>query len=326
MANRGIDYHDYEKYMTYPLRRIGLWRDFATACNTILGRNIDEMRRRIGKLRESALNRKGDIISQILYLPDVNNPAIQVDTDLPPIDLNVGDIIPKAYITSVENICPGPTDPPSTDYFNLLFYSPSGNQCTWRMPINAVQEHQLIMNSLYLYGFNYLNNTFSDKDLQRLYENLNMLWWENGEDDIFIHFIGFVKNMELNLVPLWSIDDGTDYISVLEEFSSFTIPASQGGNYYLTSHVEIQYDITQQIYGINLDEIETLFYLLAPINLVMERITGVETVNLNIDIAIIAQASLIDYGVIHPARTVTLDIDVGCVASTTVYCYGSYSN
>ena len=297
MASSNSDNFDFKKLLAKPLLRDPIWCDLSEACNKVLGREVEERRRRLQSSRESSKNRKGDILSQIKYLPEIGKPAIENLTGNPTSELNTGDTISKAIIKRIYNNVAKYGAASVQDYFEVEFKSPKGKTLTWLLPIDATQERELLVKNAYNLGFDFFNTELSTEDYQRLYEYLNMFWGENGLDDKFIKFIGFIKNLRLEMLPLWSLDDGTDIISILETLNNRVLPASKGGNWYLTSHVEIRYDLKLQLQGLDLKELERLFYLFAPIMLVLERIVGSIDVDMKINVANSVQLEVINYGV-----------------------------
>jgi VCBS repeat-containing protein len=328
MSVKGPDFFDIKDLLSAPLRRNPMLRDLAEVCNQVLGREVEERRRRLAKSRESVKNRKGDIISQIKYLPEDDKPALEFDTGNPVV-IETGELIPKAKILRVISNIGLQGAPSAIDYFEVEFVSKSGKRARWFMPIDAPQERDLLIKNSYMLGFDFFNTKLSSEDYERLYEYLGMFWPENGLNDQFIKFIGFIKNMKLEMVPLWSVDDGTDIISILEEFSSDVHPASLGGSWYLTSHVEVRYDLKKHNsdYPIDFDELERLFYLFAPIMLVMERIVGSIDEIINIGVGVVTQAEIINYGQedwFNP--TIYFKTYVALVVQSAIYNYGISTN
>lgn len=283
MAGIESSFLDYKNILATVLRKDAVWTDLAEACNKVLVKEVDERRRRLTATKDGQRNRKGDVLSEIIYLPEDGKPAVFTDTgEISP--LIKGDVIPKAIITRVINNGNyfGQTD--QIDYFEVEFQTTDRRQIKWLLPTQAPQERSQLISNAYALGFDFFNTNLSTKDYERLYEYLGNFWPQNGFSDNFIRFIGFIKNLKLEGLPLWSLDDGTDRISVLEVDDPSQKHASQGGQWYLTSHVELRIDVDQQNlnYPINLTELEELFYLFAPIMLVLERI--VFSVNANLSL------------------------------------------
>jgi hypothetical protein len=104
------------------------------------------------------------------------------------------------------------------------------------------------------------------------------MYWPEGGTIQLANFIGFIKNIRFELIELWTnyvpgFSDGSYVYPSLEEFSNVMSPVWEGGSYFPTSHVEIRYDINSENTP-DLSEIRQLFYLLAPIDLVLQRISA----------------------------------------------------
>lgn len=166
---------------------------------------------------------------------------------------------------------------------------------------NATQDRQILVNESILNGFNFYSDFLTDEDYQRVVDYIGSYWQENsGHTTDFINFIGFIKNIRLQLNPLWSKDIGEgenfDFYPFLEEYDSNMKSIRLGGDNFLTSHVEIEYD------ALISDKIDTdlihLFYLLAPANLVLQRLLGVINVEERYSIKAIGDIMLIESGYI----------------------------
>jgi hypothetical protein len=329
MTVNGPDHFTYKNLLSPVLLKMPAMKELADVCNEVLGREVEERRRRLAKSRDSVKNRKGDILSQIEYWPEADKPAIDLATG-DAIPLVPGERIGKAKIIRVINNTGLRTTKNQglPDYFEVEFTTPTYSRVRWLMPINVPQERSIMIKNAYLMGFDFYNTSLSDEDYQRLYEYLGMFWPENGIDDNFIKFIGFIKNLKLEMEELWSLDNGTDEITVLEQIHDDSFKASNGGSWYLTSHVEVLYSLREQSsdYEINLDEIEKLFYLFAPIMLVLERITGYIDELLKIYIGSAAQAEIINYSVMSSDIDVITKITDIPVVQAEVINYASMSH
>ena len=86
--------------------------------------------------------------------------------------------------------------------------------------------------------------------------------------------MGFIKGIRLNIVPLWAPNDGAPTYTKLVPYNNDpalgTIPVWQGGTWFPTSSVQIEYNIFEG--NLNLEEIKSLFFLMAPIHLVLSRL------------------------------------------------------
>lgn len=162
------------------------------------------------------------------------------------------------------------------------------------VPLNAIQERHYLIKNAKLLGFDFFSDTLSNEDLQRIVKFAATYWPEAGNEN-FIRFLNFIKNIELEMVQLWSLenDDSEDF-EILEEFSAGEMtPVWEGGGHYPTSHVELQYDPIKYT-SIDINDIHQLFYLLAPIHLVLERIAATLHSE-QFTLALAAQLQMISY-------------------------------
>lgn len=147
----------------------------------------------------------------------------------------------------------------------------------------ALHDRSVLVDSARLQGFDYYSDFLSDQDFARIVDYVSAYWSTgSSESPEFIKFIGFIKNMSLELTQLWTIDKGDNATSddpiisrydFLEPYDDTMLPVYKPtGKHYPTSHVALTYDasISQTID----QDIIHLFYYLAPIHLVLERITG----------------------------------------------------
>lgn len=319
---------DFKKLLTTPLRRPQFMLDLAQACNQVIGKEVEERRRRLEHSRDSVKNRKGQTVSWFDYLPEDDKPAYDLVTGEPVENLKVGEAIPNAKVLRAISNIGIRGEESATDYLEVEFTTKQGRKARWLMPMSAPQERSLLLSNAYMLGFDFYNTTLSDEDYQRLYEYLNMFWPENGMDDKFIQFIGFIKNLKLSLEPLWSQDNRTDDIRILEEINETRQKITDKGDWYLTSHVAIHYNIREQnsIYPIDLDEIERLFYLFAPIMLVLERIVGEIDVLIDMYRVPVPVADVVNYGIGGLDYDIYIDHLHFAVTDVSITNYGIYTD
>lgn len=291
---------NYLRILARKLQNVPAWRDMALACNEVLGNEIDQRRRKLEKIRDSVKYRRGDTLTRLAYYPESDKLAV-IEATREVIDIPIGTIIDTAIVKNVARNIAFYNHPDTTDYLDLSF-TYDGVACRWLKPVNITQERDALLKNSYIMGFDFFNTKLNDEDLQRLYERVQMYWPESGASDKFMKFIGYIKNMRLDLVFLWtedsdefpSDDPDTEY-PYLEPFDPTTMTSvKDGGNNWQTSHVEISYNLDQfnQFYVLNLDDIEQLFYYFAPIILVLERITGTIDIETPIGVAIAPTALL----------------------------------
>lgn len=165
----------------------------------------------------------------------------------------------------------------------------------------TLKELPILQANARFHGFSFFSDQFTAEDYARINDWVELYWPEGGTEN-FVRFIGFVKGMLLDIDQLWSdevpgthdayeasvVPDGagvlpipaqisnTDYYPRLEP-NNGEIPVWNGGAAFPTSHVQIRYDMVLHLErGIVMDaaEIFHLFYYLAPIHLVLQRIVA----------------------------------------------------
>lgn len=170
------------------------------------------------------------------------------------------------------------------------------------VPFRSVHERGVLINGARSMGFDYFSDRITDEDYARIYKFIGEYWQDSGTED-FVAFMGFIKNMRLEIDQLWTRDKGDNATSddvelrkysFLEIFDPSTmLPAWAGlitqegidtnktpqGMDYPTSHVAISYDIAVS-QSLDLFDLVNLFYYLAPIHLVLERINAAVNVEI----------------------------------------------
>lgn len=169
----------------------------------------------------------------------------------------------------------------------------------------ALQDRDILIKSANFSGFTYYSDFLTDEDFARISDYVNAYWPKTGNPE-FINFIGFAKNLALSMNTLWTEDKGDNATSDDPNISKYdslevyqegiTNPVWKGGVWYPTSHVEINYDalLSETID----DDLILLFYALAPIQLVLERISGAINFNANYSYIPHAELFLVDSGYI----------------------------
>lgn len=313
---------DYAKILSYKLRQVPAWRDFAKSCNEVLGKEVDDLRRKLEKVRDSVKYRRGDTILNTVYKPDTSKKAVYRDTrEIADIPENY--VIPSAKVRNVVKNIAYYGSPGTTDYLEIEFVY-EDRATAWLKPIEIPQERDILLKNSYIAGFDFFNTKFSDEDLQRLYEFIQIYWPESGTNDNYMKFIGFIKNARFDLVNLWSYDDGTDTFPELEPRTAKTVPAYEGGKHYLTSHVEIRLDLAQfgQYYTVDLNDLETLFYYFAPIIVVLERVVlYLEYPDAVINVGTTTQMTLASFASDYPEDSFEATIRLAKTAQNSFHFY-----
>jgi hypothetical protein len=277
---------DYIRIIADKMRNVPAWKEMAEAARQILGSEVDDRRRKLQKIRDSVKYRRNDVLVNVDYTPEADKPMVDEITGVPFIPNATSIQFRTAKVVNVIKNLSNYIQKDTVDYLDLRV-SYNGRDYRWLKPFQSPQERDILLKNAYRLGFNFFNTKLSDEDLQRLVEFIQMYWNEAGTDDNFMKFIGFIKNTRFDLVALW-----TDGPAESPDLSTANLPAFQypyleardnatksvkdGGTNWLTSHVEIDYDLAQfnQFYTVNLDDLEQLFYYFAPIILVLERIVG----------------------------------------------------
>lgn len=170
---------------------------------------------------------------------------------------------------------------------------------------NNLKDRDVLINGARYHGFDYYSDTLSTADYGLLNNWIEYFWPESGTQS-YVRFMGFVKHMELFADPLWTTEVGIggvdDTHPYLETQAGQLKPVWNGGDNYPTSHVQLRYD-SVEFNDVDVDDLFRLFYLLAPINLVLERIVG------DIDAGVIRlRSSAAGYiGLVETARSDNLD-------------------
>lgn len=166
----------------------------------------------------------------------------------------------------------------NADGSDTLYVQLPGGRGTYSVQIPNIKDRETLINESRRHGINYFSDTLGDEDYARIVEWVEKYWPTN--DTNFVNFMGFIKNMRLDIHQLWSQEDDDDEYPFLERFYSKTMypnvldqPDNAGHKFYPTSHVELTYDVLLTPDPDFVDLIK-LFYLMAPIHLVMERIVA----------------------------------------------------
>jgi hypothetical protein len=147
----------------------------------------------------------------------------------------------------------------------------------------ALQDREILVDSAIINGFDYYSDYLGDEDYARIHDYIAEFWGDGGiQKSNFVNFLGYIKNMRLNMEMLWTKDQGdfansddpsVNFHEYLITESDVTNPITAGGDQYLTSHVELTYDAIATPEP-NFNDLISLFYYFAPIHLVLERILG----------------------------------------------------
>lgn len=239
---RGPKRHDITDMLNTRLRSNPVWVSLFNAVNEVFNNNITEPRKQLATIRDPNLYHRGDWVDLGSSENAIVNRVIVNDDG------------------SVKVLAQKPND----------F---SGTSIEFDLPTN-LKDRDTLIKGAQRHGFNYFSDTLTDADYARLNKYIENYWPEAGTEQ-FARFIGFLKRMYLDVDQLWSFEnDAADEYPELEVYQRGKgVHVWDGGTYYPTSHVQLRYDALSNT---NIDQVDLffLFYLLAPIHLVLERIIG----------------------------------------------------
>lgn len=254
------------------LRSNPVWMQLFTAVSRVIEQRVAQPRSQLGTIRSPYVFNRGDWVT--VPSPDGEGP--------------------RAIINSIRQ--GGGVNGSDRVYAQL-----AGSSAGIEFDIGSnLKEKSVQVAGCRLHGFNYFADTLDQKDYARIHEWVEQYWPESGTPQ-FARFIGFIKGMNLNVHQLWSdeVPRDQDYYPYLER-SPRGKPIYEGGLSYPTSHVDLSYDA---ILDTNIDMVDLfyLFYYLAPIHLVLERIVADVTIPpINVyKSVIVAPIKLIEKGVLN---------------------------
>lgn len=141
-----------------------------------------------------------------------------------------------------------------------------------------------------LLGFDFFSDDLTDADYARVLLFISQYWPRSGSHGALAAFLGFIRDIRIDLVQLWTVDDNEDDYLVLERFNSRMTPVWEGGVHYPTFHYDLHFDAFANT---DITELRRLFFAIAPIHLVLRRM--VETVRSE-GVAYAAGAPLLNAG------------------------------
>lgn len=168
------------------------------------------------------------------------------------------------------------------------------------VPFRSIHERSVLINGTRSIGFDYFSDSLSDEDYARIYRYIGE-YWPESYGTRFVDFMGFIKNTRFEIEQLWTKDKGDfatsddveirkydylepnhgDSLPVYGPLSSEPILNKQdidsGFADYPTAHVALNYDLNYTPENLSQDDfndIICLFYFLAPIHLVLQRISA----------------------------------------------------
>lgn len=120
----------------------------------------------------------------------------------------------------------------------------------------------------------------SDRGFERVVESLAAYYRHKGTRD-FYRFMGFMTDAQFQLSALWT----EDYVTFHSAPGGAL--AYEGGTWYLTPHVNLLYDET--LFDPGDRDLERLFYLMAPIHLVLEAVIATVGITGEMNMTLVGQ-------------------------------------
>lgn len=249
---------DFIKLLNYNLSYNPVFENLYKSTSKILDEQIGEPIAQLARIRSAKHIKRGD------YLDVDNNGTTQ-----------------RGKVADVQIISNGST-------YTAKVTLGLGNGTAIVVEKEVLHDRKTLINQASLAGVDYYSDYITDVEYARLVDYTGSYWkhQNSGERD-FIDFIGFIKGMRLSLIQLWTVDQG-DYASSVEpgfDFYEYLRPevevtdpvrleeGASRGTEYLTSHVDMEYDVLASP-NVLFNDLINLFYYFAPIELVLNRIVG----------------------------------------------------
>lgn len=262
-----------------------VWTDLAATVSDVINEVISEPRWALARIREAEIVQRGDWvdtpvgIGQVTLYRRVRSNIDQVANTYDFEDFVEVQVEGKGYVT---------------------------------LPVRVLHDRETLINGSRNLGFNYFSKDLQDDDYARIMRYVGQFWKHNGADH-FVDFMGLIKRTRFTMTQLWTEDIGdpglpsfgttpanqfdhyanlfsqSEYLPKIWNRMDFdpSLTKDQGlaGAYYPTSHVELGYDmIDHPMTDDQKLDVLSLFYLLAPIHLVMSRF--VETIYTEVDVSL----------------------------------------
>lgn len=177
-----------------------------------------------------------------------------------------------------------------------IFVQLPNNRGVFRVDVDNYKPRDVLVDAARNKGFNHFSSTLTTRDYSRVVEWIEQ-FYPHASDDNFVRFIGFVKNLDLSMFQLWSQESTEDNYPWMEERPVGISDVSNGGTVYPTSHVVLNYNAT--ISSNPGDDLAHLFYMLAPIHLVLQRINAEINADLKYTFIAASDITMIQSGVLN---------------------------
>ena len=138
---------------------------------------------------------------------------------------------------------------------------------------NRFHDRALLIQEAKHLGFDFFSDDLDDADYARVLSYISQYWPRSGAKGSLGNFLGFIRDIRIDLVQLWTLDNESEDYDVLERFNNSMTPVWEGGTHYPTYIYDMYFDAFDNT---DIKELERLFYAMAPIHLVLRRM--VETI------------------------------------------------
>lgn len=256
-----------------------IWRKLAKAVTDVINEIVDEPRWALSRARQSKVVNRGDY---------VDTPSGRGQVTLIRRNRSNIDIPSNTY-----------------DFEDIMEVQlPNGNVTS--LPVRALHDRDSLVEQARFEGFDYFSDVLQDDDYERIVDYIGGYWNESGGYR-FMDMISFIKRQRYDIEQLFTEmkDDPGDPEWV--NFAESSLPKTQVDEYddlevagsgqqlifqspnfalgdtgpdkadpsykYRTSHIQLSWDIID-FPSVDFIGVTSLFYLMAPIHLVLDRFVG----------------------------------------------------
>lgn len=238
----------HRQFLDTYLQDTDLWENFVTVVDEAVDAFVTHARRQLQTKRQPDKYRHGDVVR----LPDGR----------------------RGIVSRIIMRSPSKENPNGED---VIVLSVEGKKVEFES--SALLDRDLLRSNAGHLGFDFLSPLLTDEDYYRINKFVGQ-YWPTGGTEGFVNFMAYIKNIRLEIRTLWSHDTYED------DYKVFVPPDERGtavyekeidasgkevaGKWYPTSHVDLVYEAEK--YDLHVHDVVSLFYLLAPIHLVLLRI------------------------------------------------------
>lgn len=250
-----------------------VWRNLATAVDSVVDRALNEPRWALARLRQSEVVKRGDWVDTPLGRGRV--------------------VMIRRTRTNVDTIN-------NTYDFQDRIEVDLGQEGVVTIPVEVLHDRTTLIHGARLNGFDFFSEALQDDDYGRILDYIGRFWQMNTDDE-FVKVMGYIKRMRFEMDQLWTEENGhpgepSDQYTPLSEADEYESLEVRGGTdrpiwnspnftfdltedpgmpsyVYPTSHVQIRWNVIDHP-NLDIIGVMSLFYLLAPIHLVLERVAG----------------------------------------------------